>query len=529
MSKRKINYAVSALAKTEIKAFESRAANDNHYVILLNEIIYQSQICDWDPVSRRSVINQLELQNKIGTNKSTMANREASLKSLGVFEERMEFQGKSQVLIREIKTLAPIIKQYLTQESDEDLELPRRLGSKKQMSLAFEELEKNHNILLPTGNGKSSHEALFTGILDAAVRMSRSDNRKVIEVKYNFGRNDSILITTSTDTRASMEIIELPDYRVIRALGEMYVNWVELEHGCDVAQLTEDQVSEISGEFIFDIYDLCTELNFSRNIRNANSVRAILARIYATHFHIDAENSPFFREKFSNGAHVFNVKFLTESSEYKEYESDNESNVIDFNTRLYRIKFHSYLLRGLIDPRTRHISHPALVREKSGICHRFNSWSKIAIGVTTGKADSEKWYLLDELWEKVMPSSRADNFYKYFIRVLERHCVGGEHAWDPNNKNVSLVYGYYVEYHPNDHKMFMDLARIKRRSHMYKLFKKFPVIRIWRDREDEIVGDNSPHNLKVRRTQANLKDHMDSMNIKSGEGKHDKDCDSNVA
>lgn len=503
MSKRKISYCLSDLVYLELDDFNSNSDSENHNVIFINEIVYQAALSENQYVSRVRVIERLALQKNVGTNKSTMANREAALKKMGVITESLEVIGEKKVLIRKIETLSPLIKQNLElKNSYNSDESGKKLCSKKQMTLAFEEIERSTNVLLPSGNAKSRIEALFNGFLDASVRMSRTDRRKVIVTPYEITRSESILITTSTDTRAGKEIIELPDYRLIRALSEMYVCWVEKEHRSEVANLTDEQIRNITGEFVFDIYDLCTELKFSRNVRNANRIRAMIDRVYATHFEINAENSPLFREKFTDGAHIFNVKYLVEASEYREYEQNQDANVFDFSARLYKIKFHSSLLRGLLDPRTRHISHPELVFERSGICHRFNSWSKIAVGVTAGKSDSTKSYLLDELWEKVMPSSRADNFYRYFTRVLKKHCVGGEAAWNPDGKNLSLVYGYYIEFCADDQKEFMDLARIKRRSHMYKNFKRFPVVKITRDKDDAIVGDNSPHNLLVRRDQA---------------------------
>ena len=125
------------------------------------------------------------------------------------------------------------------------------------------------------------------------------------------------------------------------------------------------------------------------------------------------------------------------------------------------------------------------------------------IGVRPGKKDVSRTYLLDELWEEMMSSSRLDNFTAHFQNLLARECIEGKEGWSPDKKNRSLIYGYYVEFNP-DVEVIKEQMRIKgRRKRQGGKF--YPAITIWRDAADSIVGDNSDHNLALRRSEAELK------------------------
>jgi hypothetical protein len=454
------------------------------------------------PISRTQLTAHLRNIGTIGMSKSAMAIREKELANLGVIEEREILVDNKRVVLREIQKLSPLISKPSSKKLTE-ASSPSRV-TPSQIQLAFDELNNTIPILGPTGGENSRIDALFTGVLDAAVRLSQKDKRKEILCGYRFG-TENVTIKTVTLSSTDAEILILSDYRVIRALNEMYVAWVEKEYGV-INRISDDERGQIKGDYVFDVYDLCTELGLARNSEATKSVRKILSRLAQTEFKIDATDAPTFRSKFTLGAHEMDLRYLTEARQYKETELlDAKTGLVDFSTRLYMVRFHSAVLAGLLNDETRHIAHPALIMERSGIAHRFNNWCKIRVGVRPGFNDKKKIFLLDELWEEVMVSSRLDNFCEHFQKLLARECVDGKEYWSPERKCRSLIYGYYIEFEP-DQDVIREQMRIKGRRKRPG-GKLYPSVSIWRDSLDPYVGDNSQHNLALRRVMKELSQH----------------------
>lgn len=496
-------YFAEEKAVSELHALIQDSNVPPHYKSVVQTIIELQLLNGGQPIERKVLMNQLKqlsTTSKLGISASMMSLREKEMTNLGVMEEEdFEVDGK-RAIKRKLMKLSPLMSDAAAKKFKSS-KPPSPPVTQRQIQLALSELSESFGVLQPSGNESSRIDALFTGVLDAMVRLSQKDTRNLISGIYRFGQ-EKVAIETSTLTGKGEKIMILSDYRVIRALNEMFVRNVEDRFG-EIKRMSADDKDAIHGDFIFDVYDLCVELGLKRSYECAVQVRKILRRLSSTEFKIDASDAPAFREKFLLGAHEMNIRYLTESRAYKEYEEVGEGGVVDFVERLYLVRFHSSVLYGLLNDSTRHIAHPELVRDRSGIAHRFNNWCKIVIGVRPGKKDVSRTYLLDELWEEMMSSSRLDNFTAHFQNLLARECIEGKEGWSPDKKNRSLIYGYYVEFNP-DIEVIKEQMRIKgRRKRQGGKF--YPAITIWRDAADSIVGDNSDHNLALRRSEAELK------------------------
>lgn len=489
-------FAATERAKGELNTFLNHDHIPAHVREFIDVVITLQLLNDDQPVERTVVTSQLESRG-VGASKATMSQREKELLNLGVLEDVDAEINDKPVIIRRVVKLTPLMSEAVRKKMAPS-RTNRRIGS-RQIELKFEELQNDFNVLLPTDQSTGRIERLFTGILDAAVRLSSNDKRKTIECRYQFG-DEHIDITTTSLAKEDSELMQLSDYRVIRALNSMYVEYVEREIG-PIKRLSDEQKRAINGDFVFDIYDLCEEIGFDRKKRLADIVRGILRRIKDTVFEVNAEGSPVFRNTFAQSAHEAEFRYLTEARSYKEYETvDGEgegSGLVDFAARIYIVRFHSIVLTNLLNDDTRFTAHPELATERSGIAHRFNNWCKIIIGVRPKKGNNQRQFLMDELWERVLSTSRLDNFCRYFEDLLGRECLEGKDAWDTNKPNRSLIYGYYVEYDP-DPAAIRELMRKKGRR-VRRGGKLYPVITIWRDTEDPYVGDNSDHNQALRR------------------------------
>lgn len=492
MARTQIIYAASEQAQSELSTLLATDGVPTHLKTFV-ETVCDLHLARGDYVPRADVTDKLKTANVVGINKSTMANRDRALIEQGVLkDQKITWQGKPAIR-REITKLLPLVRKHVTSAKPE--RQGRALGSEIQIELS--KLGGNFGLLIPTDNSKSRIEKLFTGFLDAAVRLSARDKRKEIKCKYVISRDESVHIHTRCRSGSDSSLMALSDYRVIRALNEMFCDWVEVNYG-KLKQLTSEDKASISGDFCFDIYDLLSQMGLSRKPASANQVRKILDRITDTSFTIDASESPTFRQRFLNGAHVATISYFSEGKAYRTWEEDPDNpKLVNFSNRVYSVRFNSSVLQGLLDPSTRHVAHPGLMSERSGIAHRLSNFCKIRIGVRPLKNERPREFLLDELWEDMIGTSELDNFNRNFIALLTKMAVGGPDNWSPDRKCTSLIYGYYVEYDP-DPENIRDLMQMKGRS-ARRGGKLYPIVRIWRDKEDAIVGDNSAHNKGTRR------------------------------
>lgn len=500
-------YKANREVTSQLHSLVNSSSVPKHYKALI-ECVVEAQLKNDDrPITRPELITllkQLPKAQAVGTSDASMTMRDKELISLGVMaESKSELDGKV-INLKTFLNLNPLLEGQAqkdsTKTSPSEAKKNVATATPTQIKLALDEIEESYGVLTATDKMSSRVDALLTGVLDGMVRLSANDKRKEITGHYHFGQ-ERVWIKTVTNSSDDSQIIMLSDYRVIRALNEMFVRYVEEKYG-EIKRMTNQQKASITDDFVFDIYDLCEEMSLQRTKVCADNVREILRRLASTEFKMDATDAPLFKQKFLLGADSMNLRYITESRSYSEIDQDSDSLVVNFSARLYMVRFHSSILYGLLNDATRHIAHPALVQEKSGIAHRFNSWCKVVIGVRPGPRDKPRTFLLDELWELMMSSSRLDNFCRYFESLLARECVDGKDSWSIENKSRSLIYGYFVEI-DSDTEVIKEQMRIKGRRRR-RGGKLYPAVTIWRDAKDEIVGDNSAHNLALRRFAAEI-------------------------
>lgn len=488
-------FSITQHARSELRSLIEQSDAQEAIKTFIRVIAEQYVLAGCQPVSRENIVSVLRKEKpRVGVSKASMAMRERELLELHVMIERKGEVENSQINIREVISLKPLMKLKDAEESS-----PIKKGVQKKMShliLQSEADDLDVGILsVPDGNF-SRVDALHTGILDGAVRLSGKDGSKRIHTTYQYGA-EVISISTYTTTEERGEISILSDYRAVRCLNEMYVEFVESKYG-PLWKLSDEVKANIGGDFLFDVYDLCEAMGMRRTDVSARYVTQMLERLMSTEFKIESDEAPEFRRKFTRGAHEMRVRYLTEVRAYREYQASvGEFELVDYNNRAYLVRFHSSILEGLLNNETRHVSNPGLLSERSGIAHRLASWCQIMVGVTAGVRDKPRSFLLDELWERMMASSQLNNFCVHFTRLLKRNCINGSDTWNENVKSLSLIYGYYVEYDPDIEKS-KELMRIRGRRRR-KGGKIYPTVTVWRDSEDLYVGDNSAHNVALRR------------------------------
>lgn len=356
-------------------------------------------------------------------------------------------------------------------------------------------------------------------ILESAAR-SRSDTDNVIKCKYHIKKDDFVNITASTSTKKGAGIMYSSDQRVIQALNGMLkqANY-EIQN-----DLFEDAYpAKLIGEYcFFDLYALTREIGLAANVReNRDNVLKMVDRLKETTFDVDATNSEYWRERYMPGPQ-FNkgvYRYIQECYSAEDWSRRAGTDSTDWapvEDRFFVVKFHPLILKGMTTARLAFISHESLKSERLDIVHRLNNWVKPVVGVRDrGYSIDHHQYTLDIFHQRVRPASRLDNFERQFYNMIKRQdgledlCTHDESVrfhYDENEnvipEGVFWLNGYYYRVEMN-HKLAQEIHR-KTRTVKRRRRKEYPVITIWRDRNDEIVGDESAHNQALKRQQKEL-------------------------
>ena len=438
-----------------------------------------------------------------------MSVREKRFLESGVMFDQDSVINHSNVILRSIVSLKPLLSTK-PREISSARTLAARSGQIQKLLQLASHNDAQLNLLGRADDEEAWVDSLHIGILDACVRLSQKDGRNRLQMDYPFGK-EVVRLEAYTTTSSTGEIIILTDYRVVRALIDMFVNDIEARYQCPINKIPDDAKATIHGDYAFDIYDLCRAISIKPQAEGANYVRAMLERLASTEFKITADNAPRFRDKFTKGAHEFRTRIITEFSTYKANESIPQSqlngmgfDMVDFKNRIYRIKFHSSLLENLLTASMRHRSSPLLRSDKAGIAHRFSSWSQSNIGVSIGPNDKKRSYTIKMLWQSTLTSSLLHNFETSLLNLLARDCIDGPASWKPDQINTSLVHGYFIEYDPCIKKS-KELMRL-RGAAKGRDRKLYPVITIWRNPADPYIGDESSHNIALKRRAGALEE-----------------------
>lgn len=383
-------------------------------------------------------------------------------------------------------------------------------------------------------------ERLMHGILDAAVRSGRADRRREIRTRYALpapikGTREWIDIRTQCLSGEDSQIFELADLSVVMALNSRFVEHIQRKYG------PQPNLDRVPNLFVFDILDLCEELGVAAHRRDVIAAR--LRRLRDTVFQIDVSQAPEFRQAFGYGERsLVEYQYLTEfeiateqvvedliqtgnteSLEALErdpifdqsldmfggteaYIDTARMQVVRQLPRHYYVRFNSRQFQALVlQARTqRFIVHPALKLERLGFVYRFYNWCKAYIGVRPRQHRAPAvQFLLSEFHDVCLPSATYATFVTDITLMAQKYRLA-DTEWDDSGVNKSLIHGYYLELdcRPGAMERFLaDNPRARQPKKRPGPQRACPVVTMYRDVQDPLIGDNSAHNQALRQQQ----------------------------
>ncbi len=434
-----------------------------------------------------------------------------ALNCLVIIRESYEEDGKKKAAnIHHITSLSTL-RQHLENKGSRSPS-PQGRPEKSKLVVYSDALE-NHGMtkLESDGEVKPYMEGAFS-ILDCAAR-SRVDKQTVIKCNYHLTETDSIEVVSSTSTVEDSGIMFSSDQRIIMALNGM-LRQAGDNHQQDM--FSKNIPAKIIDEYcFFDIYALTNEIGLKSNqIENRNNVRKMLSRLKDTKFEVDATNSEIWRANYmpANGLNKGEYRYITEFYSASDWYTQTGRNGEEFELsedRYYVVKFHEFVFKSMVGERMAFINHDSLKVERYDLAHRLNNWVKPVVGVRSkGRENKHHQYTLDILQQRVRPAAAMQHFETQFYKLLERQNSREEET--PHAESVRFEFtegeipegtfwlnGYYYKVEVNA-ELAQEIYR-KKRKLKRKPRKLYPVITIWRDRLDPIVGDESDHNKALAR------------------------------
>ncbi len=424
---------------------------------------------------------------------SLISTRLTELRKLGVVTtERRRTQSKK-VHHHKIDDLYGLVQLPPLKSFNSEAEKEARRRTKEMLHVQFDFLKDDKfNILQPPKLDKGYHDRLLHGILDVCMRLSSKDSRREITVTTDLV-GLPLKITSKVigetgdlaalpDQRCQRAIISLVKHEIDMRVAKLKTNMGVLDYPSDSSeeyQLLKDKIDNL---FAVNIYTLCDEIRLPKRHNNAQRLVNMMSRLANTVYDVDASKNEWFKRTFSLSGHSdqIRIQFLqnfetaSEPPQFLDLFSLDEGELIP---HIYTFSLDPRIFYSIIDPERTSIflSHPELRGENSGIAQRFYNWCRAYI---TG---NDKMYLkgrnftLREMHKCLTPAARYDNFHPYFLRMLEKFCIG---EWDVHGTSTSKIYGYIV---------------------IFESRGKDSVITIERDSDDPIVGDNSVHQRLLRK------------------------------
>ncbi len=465
-------------------------------------------------LTRNEIVDSIKNYNSLyakthGFQSSSLAARAKELTELGCWRETKtikDIDGKrTSCLIYKLLSLGPVINHLRSEPLHSPVKRGRR--SNATLEVFYDAVERSSLFPLMGNKDVIPYTEHAFSILDAASR-SHKQKDKVITCVYQIKKDDYITITASTSTEIGSEICLGTDQRIILALNGM------LKEGFERGLTTRFH----NDYCIVDLYELVVEIGLvGRSQSNRDDVRRMLYRLATTTFRVDATYSEYWRAKFMPSDNFTSgiYRYIDEIYEAKDWEGFSTINGKQGvgEGRYYVIKFSDLVNNAIRSETNTFRAHDSLKTEKLHLVFRINNWVKAVVGVRDKQVgDDYHQYPLDILQQRVHPSSRVDNFVKLFYEVAERQnqreleLIGdAKHGKCEELVNLETgkpvgtfwLNGYYFKIW-YDQKRKEELYRILRCIRK-KRFVDYPIITIWRDRLDEIVGDESDHNLALRR------------------------------
>lgn len=477
---------------------------------------------DKDIIDRVELTNALK-ERSISASNSMISRRIQELEALGCIDVRSEYKTvdgrKRKCTVHEFISLSGLIK-HLNKDPSHS---PAPQGRPRINDLVvYSEILEGEGIIKLDADGDivPYTEGAFS-ILESAAR-SRSDKETEIRCRYYIRKDDMLEITAATSTKAGSGIMYSSDQRIIHTLNGMLRQANDEKLQADL--FPGDYPAKLLGDYcFFDIYALTREIGLASNIaENRQNVRRMIERLKDTTYSVDATHSQFWRERympsssFTKADYRYITEFYTGEDWVREMGKESELPIVE--DRFFVVRFHPLILNAMTTPKMSFVAHDSLKRERLDIVHRLNNWAKPVIGVRPKPVGQDHHqYTLDIFHQRVKPASRLDNFERQFYNMAKRQDIREKD--EPHEESVRFSYdadgniasdgvfwlnGYYYRIENND-----DLAQEiyrKTRTVRKRRKKSYPVITVWRDRKDEIVGDNSDHNLALRRQAKTLID-----------------------
>lgn len=423
--------------------------------------------------------------------------RNAKICSLEMTQLKMR-QKRHRYMIDDFAGLAlipPSTRSRKLEESDRNRKRRAKTVVNAQRELFFD--DKKGLLLSGPEDIIFFNEQLFNGILDTAMRISSRDDRKSISVTYRVA-GQPLRITSSCSAREGSDLLMMTDQRAMRCINAYCKKRIEHLK----IKLSEQHGVNFDRRFIpnlfhLDIHELCSLMGLGVSSANLDNVVGMMERLTDTTFEVDASENSWFRESFSilfrevDGDQAirsdrYKIQFLHNFESAREHEDLKDlfgDKIDNLRPRFYTFSLESRLFYSLISDNssTLFLSHDELSCERSGIVHRFYNWARAYLSGRFKSGVERKWFTLQELHGALTPGTRVDNFRSHWLNALEKFAFNDE--WKRGVSGLSLIYGYFIHYKRENGEDYFQIQR---------------------DKNDPIVGDDSRHNILLRKTQIDL-------------------------
>jgi hypothetical protein len=395
----------------------------------------------------------------------------------------------------------------------------------KDIALRAELASEGGKFIKSTDNKHARHitDGLFMGILDCGMRTSSADYRKEIVTDMQIGGYGTITVTTRTRTGEHDEIAMLSDLRLLRNLlhaarSELIKRQFDLERSLDHKKKSIEP-KDLKNSYSLSLKDMAEDLKLKASGKDLDfkAVHAMLLRLYATDYEVNAQLSPWFKSKFSpNNSDIYNFRVINSLDTLLHPDDESSDLLPRYFTFSFNDRLHDALTSDVCGSRSERNdenilfnAHAGLIIEKADILQRWYNWARIYYGSTSIKKSLEnKHYTMSELLGKLGLNMRLDNFKRSWLNVVvkktnEQRSLGNEVKLDKENSFTALIHGFYVTL---SKKEVTTQVKDEQGRSTVKSFSKEWLTNIQRDPQDRIVGYDSIHNRLNREKKKEMAD-----------------------
>lgn len=374
-----------------------------------------------------------------------------------------------------------------------------------------------------TQTGKSSEIAILSD--QRIIRAIVTEIVKIIEEKIEARLREKV--TEHQDDMFSNEIYD-------GKTGE-FISMVD-----DNADDSEDELPHIENSFFIDVVRIARRMDYaspsSGNTRMF--INSAIRRLYETNFRVlmtaeSPDAAAAMRKKYGLEDNTMDFRFITDiKSQFQEgfapdgvesnvhsapstaqqhlssYENMSDEDLAAYvdpfheaelkRVRLWKISIDSHLFNRLQDKEARSIfvAHEEILKERSGLAQTLYNLLNHKIGRSNRKLKGDEEQKISSSFERLhyllWPGRRFDRFEDHFFALLRRH-----------SKNPEELAKAITEANKAKRNKPFKPHRIVMFGFVFLLsiHKAEWHITIYRDRDDEINGDNSYHNRMLAKSQ----------------------------